>query len=151
MKILLFILLALQAISTVIVFISFLPISIFTAIICLLLGILQAVLTLAVISDLSDIENIKADMSLVFSKLYKLEESINPVDVSYDTPSANEGITSEKSWKCIKCGTINKSGSSRCSNCNDSFSYLNPTYDPNPSKMSRFLKEKKKLFSKNTK
>ncbi len=145
MKILLYILMVIQVISTVVIFFTTFTESFLISVIALFSGILEITLTLAVTICLNEIDNLKADCSFLQKKLHNIEEQNNPTKVAYQTPANNYGEESKKPWKCVKCDTVNKAGTKYCENCNCEFSsWVNPTYDSNPAKMSRFLKDKKK-------
>ncbi len=145
MKLLLIILLIIQIISAVIVFFTTLSTSLLLSILTLFIAILQIVLTIAVIYCLDSIEDLRADYNILLDKLHKIEDKNNPIKVSHQTPALKQGEESKKTWKCIKCETVNKAGSKACEKCGAEYSsWINPTFDSNPNKMSRFLKEKKK-------
>ena len=145
MKILLKILLVLQIISAVIVFFATMTSSIILSILTLFGAILEIALTVAVIYCLDNIEDLSSDFYYLQRKVKELENGIDPIKAAHHTPAVNHSEESKKTWKCIKCETVNKAGTTHCEKCGAEYSSIvNPTYDSNPEKMSRFLKEKKK-------
>lgn len=144
MKKLLTVLLVLQIISVALIFLVTLAVSIFSALVSLIAGILQIVLTYSVIYCLDNIDDLNSTVRLVHNKLFTLNNELNPIKIAYQSPPVNVGEKSENSWQCVKCGTVNKEGTSHCENCGTEYSpSVNPTFTPNPKKISRFLKEKK--------
>ena len=141
MKKLLIILLIVQAISSAISFFALLSSSIILAIIQLFIGILVVTLTLAVIINTDDIENLKYELT-------RLREDFRKQDQSYEfkenaPPTTHYNDTAKGTWECIKCGTVNKAGTTHCTNCAAEYSsYINPTSNPFvKKKISRWVKK----------
>ncbi len=140
MKKLLNILLIVQIISSTISFFALLSSSILLAIIQLFIGILVVTLTLAVIFNTDDIENLKYELT-------RLREDFRKQDQVYEIkenapPTTNYNDTAKGTWECMKCGTVNKSGTTHCTNCAAEYSsYINPTTSPfAKKKVSRWIK-----------
>ncbi len=140
MKKLLNTLLIVQIISSAISFFVLLSTSILLAIIQLFIGVLVITLTLAVIFNTDDIENLKYELTRLREDLKKQKESDN---IKENTPpTANYNDTAKGTWECIKCGTVNKAGTTHCTNCKAEYSpYVNPTANPfAKKKISRWVK-----------
>lgn len=147
MKTLLYILLILQIISGAFGFFMFIASAWYIALICLFLYLLQVVLTLAVIDNKNRIENLELNVDNIFYKLKKYENTNDIIfnDDKSVTPIVENRHASIGPWECIKCGTINKTSSTHCSNCKADYSpLLNPTVNPNDKKkrVSRWIKYK---------
>lgn len=140
MKKLLNILLIVQILSAAITFFAMLSASILLAILQLLINILIIALTLAVIFNMDDIENLKYELTRLREDLKKQNE---PDNIKENTPpTANYNDTAKGTWECVKCGTVNKAGTTHCSNCKAEYSpFLNPTSNPfAKKKVSRWIK-----------
>ena len=79
----------------------------------------------------------------VFNKINENEKTEDST-----TESLNSNIrhreTARGAWECVKCDTVNKEGTDRCSNCGSDYSpFTNPTVNPyEKKKVSRWIKEK---------
>ncbi|MBQ8740107.1 MAG: hypothetical protein IJY79_00990 [Clostridia bacterium] len=147
MQILLYILLVIQIINGTIGFFALVTNLWYVAIIYLILSILQAVLTIVVIDSKNRITNLELNIDSIFSKLKKLEKTDETLfkEEEFIPPATKNRQASIGAWECIKCGTINKIGSTHCSNCKADYSpEINPTVNPNDKKkkISRWIKYK---------
>lgn len=145
MKTLLYILLVLQIITGAFIFFMFIANLWYIALIYLFISILQATLTLVAIDNKNRIENLEYYNDNILTKLKKLEnpDEFNP---NLQSPMVDKNILSAiGAWQCIKCDTINKAGTTHCSNCQAEYiPHINPTVDPNAKKkrISRWIKYK---------
>ena len=140
MKKLLNILLVVQIISAAITFFAGLSASVLLAILQLAINVLIIALTLAVIFNIDDIENLKYELTRLREEFKKQKE---PDNIKENTPpTTHYNDTAKGTWKCIKCGTVNKSGTTHCTNCAAEYSsYVNPTTSPfAKKKVSRWIK-----------
>ena len=146
MRILLYILLGINILALAVAFIMMLTTSPVYAVIILLLGILEIVPIIAIISCLDDIEKLKGENTMLSYRLKKLENEVLPQETVHNSyPELAHGDTAKAVWECVKCSTVNKAGTSHCSNCKAPYSPLvNPTDDPTKKKKrSRWIKDKK--------
>ena len=145
MRTFLYIYLVLNIIAAIIGSIAVLFTSPLTALIYIPLVILNIIPIFAIISNLESIEQLKSD----FYKL-KCEIKSNKVDTDneyndiHTAPAVNYEYTADNSWQCVKCATVNKSGTNHCSNCYTAFSPdISTTSDiAEKKKISRFIKFK---------
>lgn len=145
MKKLLYILLFLQIISGVYLFFLFLGNNAFAAVVAGFISILQIVLTLSVIRNTEDIEQLSEETFWLRTKLKGLENIVNPYNSPESAvPAAYHGEAARGTWECVKCGTVNKAGTDVCQNCGAAYSAeINPTSNPYAKKkprVSRFVK-----------
>lgn len=140
MKKLLYLLLGLQIIAAAITFFETLSSSLLLALFQLVLNILTIALTLAVIYNTNDIENLKYDLNKLRSDFRKND---SPPKTQENTPPAVAHTnTARGSWECVKCGTVNKKDTTHCQNCKTEYSpFVNPTANPaEKKKVSRWVK-----------
>lgn len=145
MKKLLYILLFLQIISGVYLFFLFLGNNAFAAVVAGFISILQIVLTLSVIRNTEDIEQLNEETTWLRTKLKGLENIVNPYNSPESAvPAAYHGEAARGTWECVKCGTVNKAGTDVCQSCGAAYSAeINPTSNPFAKKkprVSRFVK-----------
>lgn len=145
MKKLLYILLFLQIISGVYLFFLFLGNNAFAAVVAVFISILQIVLTLSVIRNTEDIEQLNEETAWLRTKLKGLENIVNPYNSPESAvPAAYHGEAARGTWECVKCGTVNKAGTDACQSCGAAYSAaINPTSNPLAKKkprISRFVK-----------
>ncbi len=146
MRKLLIILLVINIITLAIAFIMSLVASPLYAILLLLLGILELIPIIAIISCLDDIEKLKQENAMLSYRLKKLENEALPEKTVHNSfPELTHGEAARAVWECVKCGTVNKAGTTQCSNCRAPYSpFINPTDDPTKKKKrSRWIKDKK--------
>ncbi len=146
MRKLLIILLAINAVTLTIGFIMTLVASPLLAVILLLLGILELIPIIAIISCLDDIDKLKQENAMLSYRLKKLENEILPEEPVHNSfPELACGEPARAVWECIKCGTVNKAGTTQCTHCKAPYSpFINPTDDPlKKKKRSRWIKDKK--------
>ena len=145
MKKLLYILLFLQIISGVYLFFLFLGNNAFAAVVAVFISILQIALTISVIRNTEDIEQLNEETTWLRTKLKGLENIVNPYNSPESAvPAAYHGEAARGTWECVKCGTVNKVGTDACQNCGAAYSAeINPTSNPFAKKkprISRFVK-----------
>ena len=145
MKKLLYILLFLQIISGVYLFFLFLGNNAFAAVVAVFISILQIALTISVIRNTEDIEQLNEETTWLKTKLKGLENIVNPYNSPESAvPAAYHGEAARGTWECVKCGTVNKAGTDACQNCGAAYSAeINPTSNPfakQKPRVSRFVK-----------
>lgn len=145
MKKLLYILLFLQIISGVYLFFLFLGNNAFAAVVAVFISILQISLTISVIRNTENIEQLNEETTWLRTKLKGLENIVNPYNSPESAvPAAYHGEAARGTWECVKCGTVNKAGTDACQNCGAAYSAeINPTSNPFAKKkprVSRFVK-----------
>ena len=145
MKKLLYILLFLQIISGVYLFFLFLGNNAFAAVVAVFISILQIALTISVIRNTEDIEQLNEETAWLRTKLKGLENIVNPYNSPESAvPAAYHGEAARGTWECVKCGTVNKAGTDVCQSCGAAYSAeINPTSNPFAKKkprVSRFVK-----------
>ena len=144
-KVLLWILLALQAITGGILTIATLPQSLVLSLIWLFVSVLQITLTGVVIYHCSELDDVWFEINrlrLAVRDLQKASETDD--DTVY--PVENPGELAKNTWECVKCRTVNKADTTNCSHCGAAYAAdVYPTDDPlKKRKMSRWIKEDKK-------
>ena len=145
MKKLLYILLFLQIISGVFIFFMLIGSDAFTAVLAGFICILQIVLTLSVIRNTDETERLSEETFWLRTKLKELENVVNPYNSPESAvPAAYHGEAARGTWECVKCGTVNKSGTDACQSCGAAYSAaINTTSNPLAKKkprISRFVK-----------
>lgn len=145
MKKLLYILLFLQIIGGVFSFFLLIGSDAFTAVLAGFICILQIALTVSVIRNTEDIEQLSEETAWLRTKLRKLENKDNLyTEPESAVPAAYHGEAARGTWECVKCGTVNKAGTDVCQNCGAAYSAeINPTSNPYAKKkprVSRFVK-----------
>ena len=145
MKKLLYILLFLQIIGGVFSFFLLIGSDAFTAVLAGFIFILQIALTVSVIRNTEDIEQLSEETTWLRQKLKRLEEAVNPYNSPESAvPAAYHGEAARGTWECVKCGTVNKAGTVTCQSCGAAYSAeINPTSNPYAKKkprVSRFVK-----------
>ncbi len=145
---LLYISLIVNIIAVAVAFFMLISTSFMYAIGVLLVGAFSIVSLLIAINYIEGIEALKVDFSRLQSKVKHIsdllskettaEENENPSPISQSSEPA------KATWECVKCGTVNKSGTSRCALCKADYSpSVNPTDNPYAKKkISRFVKFK---------
>lgn len=140
MKKLLYILLFLQIISGVYIFFMLIGSDAFTAVLAGFICILQIALTISVIRNTEDIEQLNEETTWLRTKLKELEDVVNP----YNSAESAVPAVYRGTWECVKCGTVNKAGTDACQSCGAAYSAeINPTSNPFAKKkprISRFVK-----------
>ena len=145
MKKLLYILLFLQIISGLYLFFLFLGNNAFVAVVAGFISILQIALTISVIRNTEDIEQLNEETTWLRTKLKGLENIVNPYNSPESAvPAAYHGEAARGTWECVKCDTVNKAGTDVCQSCGAAYSAeINPTSNPFAKKkprISRFVK-----------
>lgn len=147
MKKLLWILLVIQGFSVVYSFLALLGTNWFYAVIVLVLGLLSLVPIFAIITCLYRIDDLEGENYILKYKIKNLEDDVNgekPLE-SETHPELDRLVDAQATWDCVKCGTVNKAGTTRCSNCKAEYSpIINPTHYPTKKKpkISRWVKYK---------
>ena len=137
MKKLLYVHLVLQIIAAIVNFIALLSSSIFYALVLTPISLLGVVIPIAILKNMENSENLDSEVFYLRSRVNALEKAINgkSEDGEEEAPTEREGDVSFGNWKCIKCGTVNKKGTTRCEGCKAAYSLeLNPTQNPNKKK-----------------
>ena len=145
MKKLLYILLFLQIIGGVFSFFLLIGSDAFTAVLAGFTCILQIALTVSVIRNTEDIEQLSEETAWLRTKLRKLENKDNLyTEPEPAVPAVYHGEAARGTWECVKCGTVNKAGTDTCQSCGAAYSAeINPTSNPYAKKkprVSRFVK-----------
>lgn len=136
-----------QGFSVIITFFALLTTNWFYAVIVLALGILGLVSVFAIISCIYRIDDLEGENYILKYKIKCLEDDVKgerPLD-SETHPELERLVDAQATWDCIKCGTVNKAGTTRCSNCKAEYSpIVNPTHYPTKKKpkVSRWVKYK---------
>ncbi len=146
MRKMLYILLVINIITLTVAFIMSLATAPLYSVLVLALGILELIPIIAIISCLDDIEKLKEDNAYLSYRLKKLENEVLPEEPTHNSfPELSYGVPASAIWECVKCGTVNKAGTTQCSHCKAAYSpFINPTDDPTKKKKrSRWIKEKK--------
>ncbi len=144
-KVLLIILTVLQILSAVYLFFSLIGHSFLLAVISAFIAVMQIVLTLSVIINIGDIEELRAEIHWLRERMKHFEElAEGPREISEAAPALKDRETAGGVWECVKCGTVNKSGTSQCTNCGSEYSsWVNPTDTfAKKKKISRWVKYK---------
>ena len=144
-KVLLWILLVLQAIVGGILAIAILPQSLILSLVCLFIYVLQITLTGVVIYHCSELDDVWFEINrlrLAIRVLQKASDSDNEMVYLAE----NSGELAHNTWECVKCCTVNKEDTTNCSHCGAAYSAdVYPTDDSSKKrKMSRWIKEDKK-------
>lgn len=137
MKKLLYVVIVLQIAAAIVNFMAYLSNSIVHAIVLTAVSLISVVIPIAILRNMESCENLDSQVFYLRSRINALEKAINGKgkDADEETPTQRDGDVSFGSWKCIKCGTVNKEGSTRCEGCKAAYSLeLNPTQDPNKKK-----------------
>lgn len=146
-KKLLWFLLVLQGFGVVISFFALLSTNWFYAVVVLGLGILSLMPIIAILICLYRIDDLIEENYALRYKIKSLEDNVN-VERELQNPTHPELdrlVDAQATWDCVKCGTVNKAGTTRCLNCKAEYSpIVNPTYYPTKKKpkVSRWVKYK---------
>ena len=145
LRVLLVVLLVLQVLVGSWCFIALLPQSLLTALLYLLITILQVALTVVVILHCNELEGVWYEIERLRYAVRELQKSAE-IDEGIVYSAENPADLAKNTWECIKCGTVNKGGTTHCSNCGAA--YLTDVYPTDgvtvKRKMSRWIKEDKK-------
>jgi len=141
MKKLLYLLLIVKIFSATYTFFSVLGTDLGLAIITLTLGVLELALIVTVIRNTEKIDELFESVDRIKHTLTQKNKNETKSDTAkQNIPKKAEVARGE--WDCVKCGTINKSGTAYCTNCNAEYSaWTNPTLSPNAQKKySKWIK-----------
>lgn len=144
-RVFLVILMVLQILSAVYLFFFLIGSSVIWAVISAVIAVMQIVLTLSVVINIGDIEELRAETQWLRERMKHLEEfAEDPRETAVTVPALKNSEISRGVWECIKCGTVNKSGTSQCINCKSEYSsWVNPTDScAGKKKISRWVKYK---------
>lgn len=141
MKKLLCALLIVKIVATSFLVIYLLPSSIIISVVYGILSILEIALVIAVIINTDKIEDLLYNVSRVRADIKNIYDCIDPKDNNC-VPSVDFRETARGAWDCVKCGTVNKKGSSVCVHCGAGYSsWNNPTVsESQKKKVSRWIK-----------
>ena len=90
-------------------------------------GIIGSVPYFALVGAMEDIEMLYDEQRELKGQLRKLTELPSSQAQSDTTLSSSPKEISQRVWECVKCKTINKSGTSCCSHCGAKYSsWINP-------------------------
>lgn len=143
MKKCLYILLGLQILSAIAEFFMLLSHSVILAVLLTAVSTLSIVLTLAVINNIDSIEELQYSFNKLCGELKKLKDASQSDEEPQKTvPVADNSEAARGVWECVKCGTVNKQGTTHCINCKAAYSpWTNPTDSPyKKKKLSRWVK-----------
>ncbi len=143
MKKCLYVLLVLQILTLIAGFFMLLQQSIFLALVFVAIDALIVILTFAVINNMSNIEDLWVENSRLRAELKKIKDVMQEGSEKEKLPPVTENKeAAHGTWKCVKCDTVNKAGTSYCSNCKAEYSaFLNPTdYSYKKKRFSRWIK-----------
>ncbi len=143
MKKLLYLYLIAQIFVGVLNFISALSVSIFYALFSLIASLISLIIPIILLKYMEISEQMQAELYRLRYNLEELRRELSGIktdenaEVDADFENAETAIGT---WKCIKCGTINKEGTSHCENCKSAYSSEdNPTSDPTkPKRLNRW-------------
>ena len=141
MKTLLKTVLGLQICSVIIVFAALIQYSAFYAIITAAITAIQIAPTVAIMLHMRDISDLQDSVNRLRYEIKRIDNNIKALHPDDEIPDKISD-PSFGTWKCIKCGAVNKSGTANCENCGAKYSFAqNPTTDEDSkSKVSRWVK-----------
>ena len=146
MKKLLYIILAIDIIASAIGFFALLLSSVVLALITLPLMLLSFVPLIAIINNFEKIEKLEEEVAILkYQQKQAQTQTAAPENFPAEEntpPAVNRKETARGAWECVKCGTVNKEGTTHCSNCKADYSpWTNPTASPlAKKKVSRWVK-----------
>lgn len=142
MKKLLYILLVVQLFATVYEFFTLMGAAFGLAIVSAAVNILSVTLTIAVIRNMGEIEELWYSLNRMRHDIKVIDDNIEKPQNEKITPSIDRREAARGAWECVKCATVNKAGTDSCSNCGAQYSvWDNPTVSPNAKKkLSRWVK-----------
>lgn len=137
MKKLLYFYLALQVSSSIVCFFTLLQFSFIYAIIIIAASLLGIIIPVSILKNMENIQQLQSDIHRLRCNLNELEKIVQGEKDEKERaiPLSGGGEIAVGNWKCIKCGTVNKVGTSRCMSCKAAYSSEeNPTDDPSKKK-----------------
>lgn len=140
----LYILLVIEIAASAIGFFILLLNTFWLAFIYIPLSLLGLVPIIAIIHNYDKIEDLSYELNRLKYELKNLTDS-KAEEISNETlsvPAVSRKETARGAWECIKCGTVNKEGTTHCMNCKADYSpWDNPTDSPyEKKKLSRWVK-----------
>ena len=137
MKKFLYAYIVLQVVSSITSFIALLSVSLVYALIVILVSLIGVAIPIAILKNMESAENLESEIFYLRSRVNALEKAMSASGQQSESgaPAEEYNEVSLGNWKCIKCGTINKQGTSRCERCKAAYSHeFNPTDDPGKKK-----------------
>ncbi len=143
MKKLLYVYITIQMTVGVLNFISLLSISVFYAIFSLFASLISLIIPIILLKYMETTEQMQTELFRLRRNLEDIRQELNGVKEEKNDSSAVSPKNTEVAigtWKCIKCGAVNKEGTTYCENCKSAYSSEdNPTSDPSkPKKLNRW-------------
>ncbi len=132
MKKLLYVDLVISAVSIIVGFIALLGYNIIIALIYLALCAISLVIPISILRMMESEEKLRSEVNMLRYNFRQMEKALE-LDENIEYQSAlMENESAYGTWKCVKCGSVNKLGSAYCENCKSAYSSeVNPTADPN--------------------
>ncbi len=135
-------LLIVDIICIVIEFFVLLSNSLLLALLLIPLSVLGLVPLIAVIRNMDEIDDLRATLDRLRYEVKLLSDNSEPAKPHDDISLPERTETARGTWECLKCNTVNKAGTTRCSNCRAKYSaWANPTDNPyEKKKISKWIK-----------
>lgn len=135
MKKLLYVHLVISAVSIIVGFIPILGYNVIIALIYLALCAVSLVIPISILKMMESEEKMRSEINMLRHNFRQMERTLS-LDENIEYQSALMGGESAYgTWKCVKCGSVNKLGIAYCENCKSAYSSeINPTADPNKKK-----------------
>lgn len=142
MKKLLYILLAVQLFVAVFEFFTLMSDYFGYALVSAAVNLLSITLTVAVIRNMDEIEELWYSLNRMRHDIKVIDDNIEKPQDEKSAPSRAGREAARGAWECVKCATVNKTGTDTCSNCGAEYSvWNNPTVSPHAKKkLSRWVK-----------
>lgn len=143
MKKLLYVYLTVQIFISVLNFISYLSVSMISAIIALAVSLISIIIPIVLLKYIEISEQMQTELYRLRRDLEELRKELGGIKEEKNDGSSALTQNTEVAigtWKCIKCGTVNKESTTHCENCKSAYSSEdNPTSDPSkPKKLNRW-------------
>lgn len=144
MKKLLYAILVIEIIGAIIGFFAVALTSLITAVLVLPFILISFVPIIAIIINFENIEKLQEEVAVLRYQNSEKQRSGVVAEAPQETPppAVDRKETARGAWECVKCGTVNKAGTTHCSNCKADYSpWTNPTTSPSAKKkLSRWVK-----------
>ncbi len=135
MKKILYLYLGLELSAAIVALLLSLNSSFILALVSFLAALVGVIIPLAVIKNLDNIEEMQTELFRLRHHITQIENVLEGKAEQEGEPLSFEEEFAGGTWQCVKCGSVNKEGTSHCSNCKAAYdSYVNPTSDPNKKK-----------------
>lgn len=143
MKKLLYLHIVVQIFVGVLGFISALSASLLYALLSLFVSAVSLVVPIILLKHIETSEQMQTELYRLRYNLEELRRELSGIKTDKNSSSDTSTQSAETAigtWKCIKCGTVNKEGTTHCENCRSAYSSEdNPTSDPSkPKKLNRW-------------